>query len=363
MIMRPLNVANVSLFRIKILCRILKKPDSERSRHEIEMIQQSKASGLNDEAESRIKRSMTLKERSLEIHDDPEVVSQKSLQLAQIISSCSHLVVYTGAGISTSASIPDYRGPSGIWTIKKKTGRHMNSSTDMFSQIDLSSAQPTTTHMAISQLVQSGMVKHVVSQNCDGLHIRSGLCPDKLSEIHGNMTLEVCADCDKQFFRDFDVTEKTSRHKHLTGRKCTSCNGELVDTIVHFGEKRAKLKSPQNWLLAAESVKKADVILCLGTSLQVLKSYKCLWPKSPQLIIVNLMWTPKDKSATLKINGRCDDVLQIIMGHLKRPILDYKESRDPLKKMLIPLEPHEHQSTKRKKIFNQLCVEERQPKK
>lgn len=61
------------------------------------------------------------KQREIEIEDDPETLQIKCLELTELIKKSKNIVIYTGAGISTSASIPDYRGPDGVWTrIKNK---------------------------------------------------------------------------------------------------------------------------------------------------------------------------------------------------------------------------------------------------
>ncbi|KAM4692629.1 NAD-dependent protein deacetylase sirtuin-7 [Rhinophrynus dorsalis] len=333
--------------RQRLVTRILHKPAAERSNKESELLGGSR--DLVRELERRKQRRERLRCRELEVVDEPELLQEKVKQLAAAVQEAENLVIYTGAGISTAAAIPDYRGPSGVWTLLNK-GRTVSAG-------DLSEAEPTFTHMCISRLHSAGLVRHVVSQNCDGLHLRSGLPREAISEVHGNMYIEVCTSCSpqKEYVRTFDVTERTALHKHHTGRFCHKCEGELRDSIVHFGE-RGKLMQPLNWAGAVQAADKADVILCLGSSLKVLKKYPCLWgmnkarTRRPKLYIVNLQWTPKDSVATLKINGKCDDVMQLLMGELNLDVPEYDRSRDPIFSLAVTLRPGEEDSHSRRPV-------------
>lgn len=80
---------------------------------------------------------------------------------------------------------------------------------------------------------------------------------------------------------------------HGTGRVCDVCYSELVDTIVHFGES-GNLPWPLNWKGALSLLDKCDLILCIGSSLAVLKHYQFLWPKprsttQASLFFVNIL--------------------------------------------------------------------------
>lgn len=321
----------------------MKKDPGDRSSEETQTIRRNKK--VVTILEKRAHMREINRQKSQEVEDTAEELEAKVAELAKVIRSAERLVVYTGAGISTAASIPDYRGPNGVWTLfqqGKESSLRNNSLVD---------AEPTLTHMALARLVQEDLVKHIVSQNCDGLHLRSGVPTARLSELHGNMYIEVCLECDpeRQYIRLFDVTEHTSLRRHKTSRQCCKCGESLRDTIVHFGEKGVVVK-PLNWSGAMDAAEEADAIVCLGSSLKVLRRYQCLWstdrPKSqrPRLYIVNLQWTPKDSQATLKIHGRCDDVMSLVMKQLQLEIPSYSRSKDPIFKMVTPLRPDEETS-------------------
>lgn len=295
------------------------------------------------------------------ILDDQELLEMKCKELVKSIIAAKSCVFYTGAGISTSAKIPDYRGPNGLWTLQEKGLK--------IELPDFTKVTPTYSHMALNSLVKHNIVSHVVSQNCDGLHLRSGINRDLLSELHGNCFIEFCIECSEEYVRLFDVTERSSFRKHVTGRYCSNCKKstksekksdvfQLRDSIIHFGEK-LKDGYPYNWKEALDTVKSTNLIICFGTSLKVLKQYSCLWPKKTDLAIVSIQWTPKDKQAKPKINGYCDDVMRLLIRNLQDHYHDlkvdeYSLKTDPIFKIAINLKNNEIDTTSKPFLLNHM---------
>ncbi|XP_053228930.1 NAD-dependent protein deacylase sirtuin-6 isoform X1 [Podarcis raffonei] len=248
-----------------------------------------------------------------EFFDPPDELDRKVAQLALLIQDASNVVFHTGAGISTSSGIPDFRGPNGVWTMEE---RGLSPKFDT----TFENARPSTTHMALLGLQRAGVLRFLVSQNVDGLHVRSGFPRDKLAELHGNMFVEECMKCGKQYVRDAVVGTMGLKP---TGRLCDvskrrglrSCRGKLMDTILDWED-----SLPDRDLnLASEASRSADLSITLGTSLQIKPSGDLpllTKKKGGKLVIVNLQPTKHDKHADLRIHGYVDDVMAKLMKHL-----------------------------------------------
>ncbi|CAL1288296.1 unnamed protein product [Larinioides sclopetarius] len=262
-----------------------------------------------------------------EIEDEPSSLDEKIEKLAQMIKDAKHVVVHTGAGISTSAGIPDFRGPKGVWTLEKEGLKPTIN-------VSFNEAKPTATHMALIALLNRGLIHFLVSQNVDGLHLRSGFPPDKLAELHGNMFLDKCNHCERLFIRNEATTTVGQKY---TGHYCPvpksngrRCRGKLYDTILDWED-----ELPFRDLDLAEfNSRKADLSICLGTTLQIIPSgnLPILTKKSGgKLVICNLQPTKHDKSADLIIHGYIDDIMIKLAKILDVEIPEYKVSMDETK--------------------------------
>lgn len=171
--------------------------------------------------------------------------------------------------------------------------------------------------MALVELMERGHLKHVVSQNVDGLHRKSGIPSHNISEVHGNTNLEKCTSCGREYMRDFRCREAQKVHDHKTSRKCDDpdCRGQLIDTIINFGE-----NLDENILNSGfGNCRSADLCLAMGSSLRVTPAADM--PASTaegggNLVIINLQKTPLDAYATLCIYGKCDEVIMLLMKKL-----------------------------------------------
>eukprot|EP00397_Hematodinium_sp_SG-2012_P044537 GEMP01049770.1.p1 GENE.GEMP01049770.1~~GEMP01049770.1.p1 ORF type:complete len:384 (+),score=90.00 GEMP01049770.1:124-1275(+) len=271
------------------------------------------------------------KKDTKEFFDDPSELAIKVAHFAHALKTAKFAIAFTGAGISTSAGIPDFRsgmntklatGP-GAWELKAhRAARPMKCQVVQ----NTLSGRPTYSHMALHALLDANLIKGVISQNVDGLHLRSGIPRDKLAELHGNTNLERCKACKKEYLRDTRVRVANAVHSHETGRTCAvnGCNGRLVDTIVNFGEDlpEKEFDRAQDW------VNDADLCLVLGSSLTVTPAADLpedVGKKKTDgsaLYIVNLQKTPLDVLAT-RINGITDDVMRAVMAELQLPVPEW----------------------------------------
>lgn len=243
-------------------------------------------------------------------------LSQRIKTAASWIGDSKYLVVFTGAGISTESGIPDFRGPNGVWTRRDK------GLPPPVIKKPMSQVKPNEGHYAIVKLQNMGLLKFLISQNVDNLHLKSGIRCELIAEFHGNAALMRCLACDKRFPKKEIWDENKWGKGYRTSKvvpgqpKCPACGGRIISSVINFGdpipEKEIKISTYH--------CKRADVFLVVGSSLQVTPAADMpLIAKSnnARLIIINKMKTPLDSIADLRFNESAGVVLTRIVEIIK----------------------------------------------
>lgn len=269
-----------------------------------------------------------------EIIDDPQDVDTKLKQLALWMKESTHTVLVVGAGLSTSAGIPDFRGPKGIWTLEKQaekeikkakrlkpspsdeiidaTNNHEKKEVEEDKpKVNLETAKPTLSHLVIKALVDGNFVKYIISQNIDGLFLKTGIRRKYLAEVHGNFYLDECNLCLSRFIRNSPSPTMALKVSNIPcPRKERPCRGFLRDTVLDWEH-----ELPASELEPAEKhVRKSELVICLGTTLQInpIGQMPFIGKKGPgfgrKVVIVNLQRTRFDKKADLVIHEYLDTV-------------------------------------------------------
>jgi NAD-dependent deacetylase len=197
--------------------------------------------------------------------------SKPDSTLQTLLHEAEAILVFTGAGISTSSGIPDYRGPRGVWKKRKPVYYQdfMSSEEARLEYWDFQlegwdgfkNAKPNAAHQACVTLEENGKLLMLVTQNIDGLHSLAGTSPQRLVEVHGTNRVVECQSCHDRsdpeaHFEFFRKNQKSPRCK---------CGGLLKPATISFGQ---QLKS-EDLDRATRAAAGADLVVSLGSTLSV----------------------------------------------------------------------------------------------
>lgn len=236
-----------------------------------------------------------------------------------------NIAVLTGAGISTSAGIPDFRGPDGVWT--KHPDQMSVYDIDLFmndkeqreyswrwqKESPVWKARPGEAHKALVRLEKAGMLSLLATQNFDALHEKAGNSDDVIVNLHGTIGTSHCMSCGAAY-KTADVMDRLDEEpdphckRRLPYKGNIPCGGIIKTDVVYFGEALPDGAMEKSMRLAAA----ADELWVIGSTLEVFPAAS-LVPVAAQagvpVTIMNLGRTQYDSLATRLIHEPIQDAL------------------------------------------------------
>ncbi len=184
------------------------------------------------------------------------------------LREASHILVFTGAGVSRASGIPTFRDAlTGLWSkfdpaeLASEAGfrRDPEQVWRWYAERrnKARAAEPNGAHIALAAFSKNAQRQvTVVTQNVDGLHQRAGQA--RVVEYHGNLLSNRCLECQLELTdTEIDLCQSPPT--------CPACGGWVRPGVVWFGEQI----DPQVVDATAQALAHADLVLSLGTSAQV----------------------------------------------------------------------------------------------
>ncbi|NXF28325.1 SIR2 deacetylase, partial [Rhodinocichla rosea] len=176
---------------------------------------------------------------------------------------CKSIVCMVGAGISTSAGIPDFRSPgTGLYSNLQSYNlpypeaifeigffkKHPEPFFALARELYPGQFKPTVCHYFMRLLQDKGLLLRCYTQNIDTLERVAGLDPELLVEAHGTFFTSHClrASCRQRY----SLAWMRERIFSSLIPKCEKCQGLVKPDIVFFGE-----NLPERFFALLESVR------------------------------------------------------------------------------------------------------------
>ncbi|KAI6213559.1 hypothetical protein M3Y94_00164200 [Aphelenchoides besseyi] len=188
-----------------------------------------------------------------------------------------NILFAVGAGISTSAGIPDFRTPgTGLYSnlqkyqlpspmsvfeldyFQRRPEPFFSLARELFDE----KIKPTPCHYFMRLMENKGYLRRVFTQNIDSLEYLAGISPSKIITAHGSHQKSTCLKCKKSY--SYEWMNDFLRQTEIVVPKC-SCGGLIKPNITFFGEQLPA----QFFTSAVNDFPKCDLLIIIGTSLTV----------------------------------------------------------------------------------------------
>ncbi|CAG9539951.1 unnamed protein product [Cercopithifilaria johnstoni] len=245
----------------------------------------------------------------------------------ELFKRCSRILVLTGAGVSVSCGIPDFRSKNGIYARLHIEYPDLPDPTAMF-DINYFSKNPkpffefarelfpgryeaSMCHYFIKALEDNGKLLRNYTQNIDTLEQVAGI--KRIVQCHGSFATATCQNCGLKVDSEA-IREDIDFGRVAMCRMCSQPEGVMKPDIVFFGEDL----SDDFHEKMAEDRERVDLVVVIGSSLKVQPVALLPYNVSPEVpqILINRESLPHYAS-DIELLGNCDDIvaqLALVLG-------------------------------------------------